>query len=168
MQRIIVFSFLILFQISVFGQETDSPLAASANVNVSATVVGAIEMVTLQDIDIGVVTPSMEFIIIDPGENPGAGLIKFTGQPSMGIRIVFSKTVVMVAGDGSTLTVQYLVNGNSNNEQGTSIPMEESPAQVVLNPDGEYFVWIGCQMDIREVVSGQQYDGDFVIEVEYN
>lgn len=163
-----ILSYLLLLPIIIFAQEEDSPSSASATVSISATVIGSIEMITLQDIDIGVVTPSMEFIVVKPGEDQGAGLIKFTGQPNLGIRIVFSQTVVMVAGDGSTLTVQYLVNGNNNSEQGTSIPLVESPAEVVMNTAGEYFIWIGCQMDITEVVSGQQYDGDFVIEVEYN
>jgi len=160
---------IIVGGITLFAQnETDTPFVSSAHINVTATVLGTIEMITLQDIDIGVVTPSMEFIIVNPGEDQGAGLIKFTGQPSLGIRIVFSQTVVMVSGEGNTLTVQYLVNGNNTNEQGTSVPLEESPAQVALNNDGEYFVWIGCQIDISEVVPGQQYDGDFVIEVDYN
>ena len=159
---------LLLLSGTMFAQEKESPFSASAKISVSATVVGTIELITLQDIDIGVVTPSMEFIIVKPDEDQGAGLIKFTGQPNLGIRIIFSQTVIMVAGDGSTLTVEYLVNGNKINEQGTSIPLLESPAEVVMNNDGEYFIWIGCQLDITKVVPGQQYDGDFVIEVEYN
>ena len=54
---------LLLLSGTMFAQEKESPFSASAKISVSATVVGTIELITLQDIDIGVVTPSMEFII---------------------------------------------------------------------------------------------------------
>ena len=91
----------------LMGQDEGPPLTSSATINVSANVVGAIEMVTLQNLDIGVVTPSMEYININPGEDAGAALIQFAGGSNLGVRIVFSQTVIMVSEDGSTLCKSF-------------------------------------------------------------
>ena len=63
--------------------------------------------------------------------------------------------------------MNYLLSGGPENNQSASVQFTSNPATVVLNADGVYFIWIGCRFSLKNLVSGQ-YDGDFIVEVDYN
>lgn len=137
-------------------------------VQVSATVVDYLEMITLADIDVGTVIPSKDMLRLDPRNDQGAGIIKIQGRANSSIQIAYSSQIQMVnLATNSALTVNYSVSGSANNDQSASELFTTNPANVLLNNNGEYILWIGCEFSLTDLVSGQ-YDGDFVVEVDYN
>ncbi len=138
------------------------------NVTIAATVVDYIEMITLADIDVGTVLPSEDVLRLDPRTDQGAGIIALLGRQNASVQVSFSAQVEMsnVITDQS-LTVKYTVAGNGENDQAASSLLTANPATVQLNASGEYYLWIGCEFSLLNLVPGQ-YDGDFAIEVDYN
>ncbi len=157
-----------LFGISVLVLQLNGQPDAGVKVRIEATVVDYIEMITLADIDVGTVIPSDDILRLDPRNDQGAGLMLVQGRSEATIQISYSKQVEMInVQSATTLTVDYEVSGNGNNEQSSSVLFTSNPETVILNRDGEYYLWIGCAFSLSQLVPGQ-YDGDFVIEVDYN
>ena len=169
MKRIIssVIFIIITFVPITYAQEDGGPGRATVSVNVSANVVATIDMVTLSDFNIGAVQPSQGEIIIDAGQDGEAALLMFSGSPNREIRLTYTSRVQLTKPDAPSLTVYYSLNGYMDNEQGSSVSLEENPITVSLSNEGEYYIWIGCRINIEQATPGP-YDGDFAIEVEYN
>lgn len=139
-----------------------------ATTRVEAEVIEFLEMITLADIDVGTVIPSEDILRLDPRTDSGAGIIKVQGRPNSNIQVSFSNKIEMInLATNRTLSVTYRVSGNRENDQSASDIFLTNPENVVLNSMGEYFLWIGCEFSMADLVSGQ-YDGDFVIDVDYN
>ena len=137
-------------------------------VKISATVVDYLEMVTIADIDVGTVIPSDDVLHLNPRLDQGAGIIHIRGRENSSVQITFSSQVEMVnISSNSTLTVNYSVSGNREGDQSASVLFTTNPANVILSNNGEYTLWIGCEFSLLNLVSGQ-YDGDFVVDVDYN
>jgi len=154
---------------SVFSQEDegDSFLRASATTAVTAEVIDFIDVVTLADIQVGQVQPSQEMVVLDPRQDAGAGLLMLRGRAGGSVRIAYTQQVQMRNLEtNSILTVDYAISGNMLNDQAASKLLTTNPELIVLSDDGEYYVWIGCSFSLNDVQPGQ-YDGDFVVEVEY-
>jgi len=149
------------------GQTPDTPNSASIHVNVNATVVESIEMVTISDFNIGPVQPSQKEINIDPKDDGGAALLMFSGTPNRQIRVTYTAQVQMTKPGSPSLTAYYSLSGFKKNEQSSSEIFQENPATVTLSNEGVYYVWVGCRLNIEKATSGA-YDGDCAIEVEYN
>ncbi|NQV15366.1 hypothetical protein HQ531_07900 [bacterium] len=155
---------IVLLVALVFGQGEIPEL----RVRIAATVVDYIEMTTISDIDVGTVIPSEDILRLDPRTDQGAGIIKVHGRENASILVTFSGQVEMVNLAGNTtLTVTYAVSGNQDNDQSGSELFTINPNTITLNNYGEYYMWIGCEFSLLNLVSGQ-YDGDFAIEVDYN
>ena len=156
---------LILLLLSLsFAQGSKSDVT----VHIAATVVDYLEMITLADIDVGTVIPSEDMLRLDPRTDQGAGIIKLQGRQDAHVQVSYSAQVEMINLETDrTLTVNYSVSGNVDNDQAASDLMPTNPATVKLNNSGEYYLWIGCSFSLANLVAGQ-YDGDFVIEVDYN
>ncbi|NQV49653.1 MAG: hypothetical protein HQ507_04115 [Candidatus Marinimicrobia bacterium] len=154
----------VLYLAPLFGQGTSS----SVSVKVTANVVQFIEMITLADIDVGTVIPSEDMLRLDPRTDQGAGIILVQGYADASIQISYSAQVEMVNLSTQTpLTVNYSVSGNGENLQSASTLFTSNPETVALNDKGEYYLYIGCAFSLLDLVPGT-YDGDFVIEVDYN
>lgn len=142
--------------------------ASSVEINVSARIQDYIEMVTLADIDVGTIVPSEEILRLDPRTNSGAGIIMIQGQKDKSVLVNYSKVVEMVhSNSNSVLPVTYEVSGSVENQPSTSVLFTTNPESIELNEKGEYYLFIGCSFNLNLVKPGQ-YDGDFVIEVDYN
>lgn len=141
---------------------------ADVKLNISATVVDYLEMITLANIDVGTVIPSEDILKLDPRTDQGAGLIKVEGRQNSSIQVAYSNRVEMVnIATNTPLTVMYTVSGNQGNSQSASEIFTTNPETAFLSSTGEYYLWIGCSFSLLDLVPGQ-YDGDFVIEVDYN
>lgn len=137
------------------------------DVQVTATVDPTIEMITLANIDVGTVVPSEDLLKVDPRKDQGAGLILVTGRPRAEIQISFTDYVEMRnAASDIPLDVYYSISGNTENNQSASQIFTENPINVNISPAGEYYIWIGCEFSLKNLVAGS-YDGDFVIDVEF-
>jgi hypothetical protein len=156
-----------LVGMSIFGQSS-TPGKTSVSVTIAATVINQIQMITIADIDVGTVIPSDDILRLDPRTDQGAGIIMIQGRENASIQISYSAQVAMVnASTNADLVVDYTVCGNLENRQPTSVLFTSNPTTVTLNNNGEYFLFVGCSFSMSELVSGQ-YDGDFVVEVDYN
>ena len=141
---------------------------SSVNVSVSATIQDYLDMITLADIDVGTVIPSDDRLVLNPQTDQGAGIIMIRGRENASIQVGYSAQVEMInQSTSSTLLVQYSVFGNAENLQSSSTILELNPETVTLSGGGEYFLYIGCSFGLANLEQGQ-YDGDFVIEVDYN
>jgi len=155
---------LLVMQISLLGQQNSS----AVKMNIEATVVDYIEMITLADIDVGTVIPSDEMLRLDPRTDQGAGIIKVHGRHNASVQISYSSQITMVNLVSNTnLVVNYSVSGNFENDQSASDLFTTNPVSVLLNDAGDFYLWIGCEFSLQDLVQGQ-YDGDFIVEVDYN
>jgi len=135
---------------------------------IEAEVIEYLEMITLADIDVGTIIPSQDVLRLNPRTDSGAGIIKVQGRANSNVQVSFSSQIEMVnIATNSTLTVIYKVSGNKDNDQSASDIFTTNPEIIILNDTGEYYLWIGCEFSMENLVSGQ-YDGDFVIDVDYN
>lgn len=157
---------LLAFGLS-FGQNSTTD-QTNVSVSISATVMDQIQMITLSDIDVGTVIPSEGILRLDPRQDQGAGLVKVLGRKNSSVQITYSNQVEMSnIASNTTLLVNYSLGGYRENDQTASEVYTTNPVAVNLNGEGEYFLWIGCSFSLKDLVPGQ-YDGDFVLEVDYN
>jgi len=155
---------VLLLGSTVFAQSENT----SVKIKVSARVVEFLEMVTLADIDVGTVIPAEDILTLNPLTDQGAGMILVQGRANASVQIHYSSQVEMVNLQTSTaLVVDYAVSGNMDNQQTSSTIFTSNPGTITLSDKGEYYLFIGCSFSLLNLTSGQ-YDGDFVIEVEYN
>jgi len=141
---------------------------SSTEINVSVIIKDYIEITTISDIDAGSVTPSSDILRIDPRTDSGAGIILLQGQKNKSVVVNYSPIVEMTHSESDMiLVVNYEVSGSEENIQSNSTIFLENPEVVQLSDEGEYYLYIGCSFSLEEIRPGQ-YDGDFVVEVDYN
>ncbi len=167
-QRWFILCSVLSVTLTLGAQDTDSWRSASVQVNVDAVVIeSTIKIEMLSYLDVGEVQPSQRSVYVDPSVDQGAALVKMTGRPRASVQITYTEYMEMANPMNSSLMVEYLVNGNGWNNQVTSTVLHRNPVSIQLNNNGEYFLWIGCRFALEDVTTGQ-YDGEFVLEVEYN
>jgi len=153
-----------LFPLAIHPQDGSAKVRMSATANVKEF----IEIITLADINVGTVIPTNEIMRLDPRTAQGAGILLIQGRAWSQAQVTFSNQVEMTnVTSNAPLLVEYFVSGNQENQQSGSLMFISNPQSVTLNGDGEYYLYIGCSFSLAEVQPGQ-YDGDFVIEVDYN
>ncbi|NQV41066.1 MAG: hypothetical protein HQ506_01820 [Candidatus Marinimicrobia bacterium] len=154
----------LILVISVVAQGQDAAVKA----RIEATVIEALEMIILADIDVGTVIPSEGILRLNPRTDAGAGIVKLQGRPNSAVQVAFSSQIEMVnVATNTTLSVTYKVSGHETNDQSGSDIFVTNPQNIFLNNIGEFYLWVGCEFSMENLVSGQ-YDGDFVIDVDYN
>lgn len=165
---IITFAAVIfLYGIAVPGLHAQGNSSEKYSIRVSARVVKSIEMVTIRDMQFGPVQPGQEQILIDPLLDSETGKMIAIGIPNAKIRVSFVKERVLTHANGnSTLTFTYEIAGNDQDDQSSAELLQTDNRNLILNEEGEYFFWIGGQVNIEDAQPGK-YNGDFTIEVEY-
>ena len=148
----------------LFGQQNKS----TVELNISANVMDQIEVITISDIDAGIVLPGQEEKVISPITDGGAGVLRLEGQANSSIQVSYSVQVTMTNLETSQpLLMNYMLSGSPENNQSASILFTANPENVILNASGVYYMWVGCRFSLVGLVPGQ-YDGDFIVEVDYN
>ena len=141
--------------------------AGRVNINVTAEVQSAIELVTISDIQLGSVQPGQFEVFVQPSRDPGAGSMIARGRPNAEIRITYDeKQVLRRAGGKEILTFYYQVVGHDEDNQFAAELVDGYSRHMAFNANGEFFLWIGGYTSIENAVRGQ-YEGEFTIEVEY-
>lgn len=139
----------------------------SYSIGVSARVVNTVEMITLRDMQFGPVQPGQQKISIDPLQDSETGKMIAIGKPGSRIRVSFVRERVLTSSDGSSsLIFMYEIAGNDRDDQSSAELLQTENRNFDLNSDGEYYFWIGGQVNIQNAKPGR-YNGDFTIEVEY-
>ena len=160
-QHLLIFMVMVVTGIAQQGK-------ASIEMHISANVVDQIQVITISDIDAGIVLPGQGEKIISPITDGGAGALMLEGQANSSVQISYSKQVTMTNLQAiKPLLMNYILSGSLENNQSASLILTTNPANVVLNTEGVYYLWIGCRFSLDGLVSGQ-YDGDFIVEVDYN
>src|SRR5690606_16150674 len=133
----------------------------------TATVVDAIEMSTLNNINLGSATIGMAEIFVNPQSDDNSGKLLITGRPNAAIRITYveQRELTRVGGPES-LTFRYFLSGNADDNQFTSELLDVSRTNMSLGSDGRFYIWIGGLVNIQNAVFGQ-YEGEFSVEIEY-
>lgn len=149
------------------GMAQDGTADNRFSITVSANVVNTIEMVTQRDMQFGPVQPGQQQIIIDPLLDSETGKMIAVGVPNANIRVSFVRERILTRSDGSeTLTFTYEIAGNDQDDQSSAELLQTDNRNLELNDKGEYYFWIGGQVNIEDAKPGN-YNGDFTIEVEY-
>lgn len=143
----------------------------SATISVSATVQPSteieVEMVTLRDMALDRQVRQNNLISINPVNDSQSGKMRAEGRPHAEVRISFLQQRELTrVGGNQTLTFYYNVAGNDMDDQSSSEILDLENRDFELNEDGEYYFWIGGQVDITDAVAGA-YDGEFTVEIEY-
>ncbi|MBT4033717.1 MAG: hypothetical protein HOB84_11150 [Candidatus Marinimicrobia bacterium] len=155
---------LLILGSSLLGQQEKSAI----ELHISANVLDQIEVITISDIDAGIVLPGQEEKVISPITDGGAGVLRLEGQANSSIQVSYSIQVTMTNLDtNQPLLMNYMLSGSPENNQSASILFTTNPENVVLNSAGVYYMWVGCRFSLVGLVPGQ-YDGDFIVEVDYN
>ena len=133
----------------------------------SAQVIESIEMVTQRDMQFGSVQPGQKQILIDPITDNRTGKMVALGSANARVRVSFVKERTLTSADGtSQLTFFYEIAGNDQDDQSSAELLQTDNRNLDLNSKGEYYFWIGGQVDIQNAKPGS-YNGNFTIEVEH-
>jgi hypothetical protein len=137
------------------------------NINVTAVVNGTIETITIQTIDFQGVERESSLINIDPVTSPRAGKLIARGAPNSDFQIDFVRQRELSNTEGTGILVfNYQISGNTIDEQDTSELLDQEIRDLTFNEEGEFFIWVGGNVDVGEVQPGS-YEGEFTIEIEY-
>ena len=148
-------------------QSVDNGPKASITVSVGAEIVSSIEMVTIRNINLGSVQPSREVLNIHPIYDPESGKMQILGQANSSIRISYEEVKTLRRVEGSeTINFKYRLAGNSQDNQSTASLIDFNNFEAQMNEDGEYYIWIGGDVNIANLTPGN-YQGDFTVEVEH-
>src|SRR5699024_2576765 len=164
----ILVAFLAITATSVLAQETQ-------NVEVSATILSAINISDKQDVKFGNVAAGSNPEIIpnagntDVGPNAQFGYFKIEAANNQSLNITWDKTGAFDLTDNSSNTIEYTpavyYNNSSNNASGSSSLTSGTPQQT--SSSGELYIYIGGKLDLQSETSGT-FDGDFTFSVVYD
>lgn len=176
-RHILSFLIAILFSTAGVQAQQTGDQEISATINVTGRVVAELSM---QSILIeSVYNPSFQQVnidltqvVVDPvtdqaGSVGGAGMLVAKGEPNRAFQVTIPQTVTLVHSDtGTTLNIGVVVSHSSIIDQSSSDYVREAVSGFRLNADGEYYFWMGGEIDVADVEEGE-YEGNFLLEVEY-
>ena len=146
---------------------TSTTIRNTVSISVSAEVQSSLEIETLSNITVDRVSPGQQEIIVNPRQDPGAGLLRVSGSQGGLFRISFVEEQDLVpAGGGRALAVIYEISGSATNNQLNSEIILQENRQLQLSDEGEYFFWVGGRITLVGDIIGE-YIGEFTIEVDF-
>ncbi|MEX0719360.1 MAG: DUF4402 domain-containing protein [Balneolaceae bacterium] len=163
--------------LAVFFFYTTSPLLLaqnqrdkhvfSASIDVRATIIPSIELITVNSMTFGNLQPGQKEIYVNPINSLNAGFMIAVGMPETEFRLLYLPERELTQTNGNnTLTFKYEISGNSEENQSTSELLELDNRNIKFNEEGRYYVWIGGRVNIENAQPGN-YEGDFTIEIDY-
>lgn len=165
MNQWIRLSILFAFLLPVEKGVTQS--VSEVSISVSATVTSTIELVTIQTMDFTGEELELGVVEINPILNPNAGRMVARGNPNAEMRVNFVRNRELRNSlTNSVLLLEYIVAGNTIDEQATAEMLGEDDRDLQFNSDGEFYIWVGASVDLSLAEPGS-YEGEFSIEVEY-
>lgn len=165
MRKIVLFLFIGLFPLLLFAQQSGSNI--TTDIQVSATVIQSIELITVNAIRPGKLQPGQKEIDISPLYDASAGYMIALGTPGADFRLSFERERELYRTDGDGLIhFIYQVSGNDEeNQAGSSLFLTENQ-NLKFNDDGRYYLWIGGNINLENAMPGN-YHGDFTLEIDY-
>lgn len=161
---LIIIAAIILNYQSVLAQNAN---VVSSGLEVSATIVPDIQLMTIRDINMMDVETTNNILHISPIDDVNAGLMLATGQPNAQIRLNYLKQLEMIRTDGpGQLLVNYQVSVYSEDNQRASRLFETIEEALRFSELGKLYIWVGGVIDLNKAYPGN-YEGEFTIEIEY-
>ena len=100
---------LLILGSSLLGQQEKSAI----ELHISANVLDQIEVITISDIDAGIVLPGQEEKVISPITDGGAGVLRLEGQANSSIQVSYSIQLTMTNLDTNhPLLMNYMLSGS--------------------------------------------------------
>lgn len=148
------------------GQNGQTDNGQFINITVSAQIQATIDIETRNNINLGRINPGQESVVINPREDPGAGLLRVSGSPGMLFRVSFIEARELISvGGGETLTFFYEVSGAQEENQLLSEPVTRENRDLQMSETGEFFFWVGGRMNLGRDFG--QFEGEFTIEIDF-
>lgn len=163
-------AFIVLFMLSIAGTiqaQNGNNSGQFLNITVSAEIQATVDVETRNNINLGRISPGQEMVIVNPREDPGAGLLRVSGSPNMLFRVSFQEQRELVrVGGGRSLIFVYDLSGAPTENQLLSEPVSRENRDLQMSESGEYFFWVGGRMNLEGDIFGQ-YEGEFTIEIDF-
>lgn len=165
--------FYLLFLLLAVSADAQTPNSGNANrieaqVDITATVIQSIELITVNSMTFGINQVGQEEeIYVNPVNDNTAGFMIAKGTPGAEFRLEFEPEKRLSHVEGvSFLTFTYEISGNTIEEQSTSELLDINERTLRFNDEGRYYLWVGGQVDLKNAIPGS-YEGDFTIEINY-
>ncbi|WP_147303662.1 hypothetical protein [Rhodohalobacter sp. SW132] len=139
----------------------------SISIHISANFQNSIELLTIQTLDFHGLDRQNPVLRISPISSGRAGKMIASGLPGSEFRLNYIRDFTIRNPDGpGSIAFRYRIAGNHLNDQNSAEPLEQTTRELQFNEDGEFFIWIGGDVDLSNAAPGI-YDGEFTIEIEY-
>ncbi len=163
MSKYIILLCLLSFPSVVFSQVN----TFSANINITTSIIQSIEVITVNSISFANTEAGQREIYVNPISDINAGFLIALGTPGIEFRLNFQqeRQIINTQGEGF-LTFTYEISGNSVENQGSSVLIEEDNESIIFNSEGTYYIWVGGRVNLENALPGN-YEGDFTIEIDY-
>ncbi|MFA5667818.1 MAG: DUF4402 domain-containing protein [Balneolaceae bacterium] len=168
MTRALFILFLLVVSSSNYLFAQDASQSVKANIDIRATIVSSIELITVNSIRVGNLQAGQDEIYINSLNDINAGYMIAVGAPGAAFRLNYERSRVLTQAKGNgTLIFEYELSGNNIEEQTTATSIiDEDVRNLQFNEEGRYHIWVGGRINLRNALPGS-YDGDFTIEIEY-
>lgn len=104
---------------------------------------------------------------IKPNQDAEAGMIRIKGSPRARFSIIFLDYMELGHSNGEgSLRFKFKVSGFPKDNQQASQLMDPLIRELNFSESGEYFLWIGGEMNFEGILPGN-YEGIFAFEIEY-
>ena len=152
-----------LFLTMALQGQNEISIRASANV----VEVTGIELIPLKDMIVDEASAKDGLLDISPVTDEKAGKVLVKGKINAQVRLTYVRDMFLTnsSGDGSII-FKYVLSGFSSDNQHASQLLEQVERVVQFNEKGEYYLWLGGQVNLSDSKPGS-YEGEFTIEIEY-
>lgn len=159
--------------VSVSAGAEAAPASGSESMEVIAKVLVPLELEVVDGVlDFGIINPGQALAKVDPvAGGDQAAAFRITGSVAYPVHIHYSAEVLLgVVGDAAApkLSMIPLLSGSGTNNQTHSTAFFGQPVSKALSASGEFFLWFGGQIDDLSTLQMGDYEGDFIITVEYD
>lgn len=167
MKYSLIITFLFILAGTPVYAQSSAENAVSANIQIDASVIPSIELITVNSMTFGNLQPGQREIYINPVSSLNAGFMIAVGMPDSEFRLNYLPERELTQTDGNaTLTFTYEISGNTVENQSTSELLEVDNRNIRFNEEGRYYIWVGGRVNLENAEPGN-YEGDFTIEIDY-
>ncbi len=161
----------VLFQLMLINEACSQGSQVDRNVQVraKAVIVDNLMLVTMRDLDLINPVSDGTLLFISPLESPFAGQFRINGYPTSSVRVTYLiyEDIQEYGGNGGIVNARYILSGfTQDNQYQSQLFNPTGEFNIQLGPDGQYFLWIGAQLDLSNALPGE-YFSEFIIEMEY-
>ncbi|WP_210509359.1 hypothetical protein [Natronogracilivirga saccharolytica] len=162
--------FSVLATEPVYGQNgngNNGVKTGTINVAASIAIPTEVQLTTLRNMSLDQQLASRGRVNIDPVTDSRSGLLRAEGEPNALVQISFVREQSLSHMEGGAeVTFEFVIAGNEIEDQASAEVLDLENRQYSLNEDGEYYFWIGGEVNLENASRGS-YEGMFTVEIEY-